>query len=85
MGWEEEHYWKRTWNPPPELLANYQKASSPVPPSAQSRDAPRLTGTAFTQPNKSIAHNYQTQTQLPQQTGYYPPGNSISNITDSND
>lgn len=72
MGWEEEHYWKRPWNPPPDLLANYQKASSPAPTHA-SRELNRQTGTAFTQPNRTSQQQYQPLPSLQQQPGFYPP------------
>ncbi|CAO3651172.1 unnamed protein product [Mucor hiemalis] len=70
LGWEEEHFWKRPWNPPANLLANYQKASSPAPVQHQ---VLRQTGTAFTQPNKSLQQNYQSHHSMSQQPGYHPP------------
>ncbi|KAG2237285.1 hypothetical protein BDF21DRAFT_377330 [Thamnidium elegans] len=73
LGWEEEHYWKRPWNPPQELLINYQKAASPAP-AQQPREVNRQTGTAFTQPNRpSQQQNYQPLPTLQQQPGFYPP------------
>ncbi|KAI9485941.1 MAG: hypothetical protein EXX96DRAFT_547084 [Benjaminiella poitrasii] len=67
LGWEEETYWKRPWNPPPELLANYQKASSPMPSISNNR-VTRQTGTAFTQPPQRPAYQHQPQTHM----GYQP-------------
>ncbi|KAI8985175.1 hypothetical protein BDB01DRAFT_789191 [Pilobolus umbonatus] len=77
LGWEEEQYWKRSWNPPPEQLASYQKASSPMPPlhhmhhsngimdnhsnNSRIRDNIKHTGTAFTQPSARPQHSYYSQ------------------------
>ncbi|KAI7900019.1 uncharacterized protein BX663DRAFT_519331 [Cokeromyces recurvatus] len=68
LGWEEETYWKRPWNPPPELLVNYQKASSPMPSMLNRNNTNRQIGTAFTQPSLRPAYQHQTQPQL----GYQP-------------
>ncbi|KAI9274069.1 hypothetical protein EDC94DRAFT_593711 [Helicostylum pulchrum] len=74
LGWEEEHYWKRHWTPPQELLINYQKAASPGPTTQPPREVNRQTGTAFTQPNRpSQQHTYQPLPTLQQQPGFYPP------------
>lgn len=64
LGWEEEHYWKRSWNPPPELLSTHQKALSPVPLGNSSI---RQAGTAFSQPTTTKVSNNQP-TYHPQAT-----------------
>lgn len=74
MGWEEEFYWKRPWNPPPELLANYQKDSSPMPASSTRESSNRQTGTAFIQPPARSHQAYQPQPQQPQQQLPYQQG-----------
>lgn len=74
MGWEEEFYWKRPWNPPAELLANYQKDASPLPVSSSRESAGRHTGTAFMQPATRSHQSYQPQTLQPQQPLSYQQG-----------
>ncbi|KAI8080770.1 uncharacterized protein B0P05DRAFT_539550 [Gilbertella persicaria] len=56
LGWEEENYWKRPWNPPADLLANQQKSSSPFRDNMTSSTT-RHIGTAFTQPKQSSQTN----------------------------
>ncbi|ORE07834.1 hypothetical protein BCV72DRAFT_100194 [Rhizopus microsporus var. microsporus] len=66
LGWEEENYWKRPWNPPAELLATHQKPTAspmPLPPSNHSRQ----TGTAFSQP-AVITNSQQPPAYHPQAT-----------------
>ncbi|KAG1046072.1 hypothetical protein G6F43_011175 [Rhizopus delemar] len=67
LGWEEEHHWHRTWNPPAELLATYQKTSSPAPSTTAitTTNPNRQTGTAFSQP-ASVPNNQQLPTYHPQ-------------------
>ena len=50
LGWEEEHYWKRPWNPPKEQIEQrptHTKTSSPMPVAtvAKPRDTARQTAT----------------------------------------
>ncbi|KAI8141943.1 hypothetical protein BJV82DRAFT_616529 [Fennellomyces sp. T-0311] len=56
LGWEEENYWKRPWNPPKEQLEQRtgHKTASPMPVASaiKPRDTARQTATAF---------NYQAQ------------------------
>ncbi|KAI9246052.1 hypothetical protein BDA99DRAFT_268320 [Phascolomyces articulosus] len=77
LGWEEEHYWKRPWNPPKEQTeprASHGKTSSPMSVAAvpKPRDTARQTATAFNyqQQQQQQSHQHQQQQppyQLPQQ------------------
>ncbi|KAI7853836.1 hypothetical protein BDC45DRAFT_145451 [Circinella umbellata] len=69
LGWEEEHYWKRPWNPPKEQIEPrppHSKISSPMPvaPVAKPRDTARQTATAF---NHQHQHQQQQQNHVQQQ------------------
>ncbi|KAI9010843.1 hypothetical protein CLU79DRAFT_772916 [Phycomyces nitens] len=65
LGWEEEDFWKRPWNPPKDMLDSRQgaKTSSPLANgnNTKQRDSARQTATAFTQPayNSTVYNNRQ--------------------------
>ncbi|KAI8378227.1 hypothetical protein EDC96DRAFT_493997 [Choanephora cucurbitarum] len=65
LGWEEEHFWKRPWNPPSDLLVSQQQKTTASPMSYRDNNSvsmtSRHTGTAFTQPNARI-HSSQPST-----------------------
>ncbi|CDH53812.1 at-rich interactive domain-containing protein 2 [Lichtheimia corymbifera JMRC:FSU:9682] len=54
LGWEEEHYWKRPWNPPKEqfeLKTIGTPSTASTPAASKPRDSARKTATAFTYQN----------------------------------
>ncbi|KAL0082340.1 C2H2-type zinc finger transcription factor [Phycomyces blakesleeanus] len=84
LGWEEEDFWKRPWNPPKDMVDQKQntKTGSPLVngTNAKQRDSARQTATAFTQPayNPSVYNNRQPYSYNPTYPGvpapYYPTG-----------
>ncbi|KAI8378016.1 uncharacterized protein BYT42DRAFT_614646 [Radiomyces spectabilis] len=84
LGWEEEHYWKRPWNPPSDLVEqkthNKVASSSPLNIAVKQRDTARQTATAFIQPSYNTnVPNMRIQQLPPQPPIFQPPMPAMMN------